>query len=102
MPMDSKCAITMPLPEPALQSTAVTPTIEGSSAEKERARFARARAKADAERLPPQPNEGCETLLHPRSPLVEPNDVAPVVLGLDQTVDMEPSDVPGIVSPERT
>jgi hypothetical protein len=101
MPMDSKCAMTPPLPELALQVTEVTPKIEGSAAAKERARFARARAKADAERLLPQPNVEREELLHKRSPLDDRSDVVPVVVGSDQTGDLGVSTVLGSAPPER-
>jgi hypothetical protein len=97
MPVDLKCAITMPLPELALQVIDVTPTIESSTAANERARFARARAKADAERSLPRPNAKGETLLHTWSPLEDLSDVAPVVVGSVKTVGLSVprgSDVP--------
>jgi hypothetical protein len=101
MPVDSKCAITMPLPELALQVTDVTPTIEGSAAANERARFARARAKADAERSLPRPNAKGETLLQTGNPLEDTSDVAPVVVGSVQTVDLSVSRGPNNVPTER-
>jgi hypothetical protein len=102
MPMDSKCAITMPLLEQALQPTGVTPTIEVSSAARERALFARARAKADAARVPPPSSAEHEPLSHPRSKLVDSSDVTPVVLGRAQEVELEYSGVRGVVPPELT
>jgi hypothetical protein len=101
MPMDSKCAIPTPLPELALRSEDVTPAIDGSAATKQHARFARARAKADAERSLHRPDAEGERLLHRRSPLEDRSDVTPVVVGSVQTIGLGVSGVPVVVPAER-
>ena len=62
MRVDSKCAITVPLPDLAFEWTDVTPAIEGASAANERARFARARLKADEARSLPRLDAERDTL----------------------------------------
>ena len=99
MRVDSKCAVTMPLSEMGLEWTDVTPAIEGANAANERARFARARLKADTERLLPRRNAERATLQGERSPLGDTSGVAPVVVRLVRSAGVGRSDVPGTVDP---